>query len=95
MDRAGPALLLVVAAAFVDGSPEPARAEGRRAEGCRAEGCAVVERRIAESRPSAEERALDRIGWARDLREARRLAALHRRPVFLFTHDGRINTGRC
>jgi hypothetical protein len=56
---------------------------------------ALLEKRIAEARPTAEERALDRIGWARDIREARRLSRESGRPVFLFTHDGRINTGRC
>ena len=56
---------------------------------------ALLEKRIAEARPTAEERALDRIGWARDIREAERLSRESGRPVFLFTHDGRINTGRC
>jgi hypothetical protein len=53
-------------------------------------------KKVAEAvAPTAEEKAFDRIGWARDLREAERLSRESKRPVFLFTHDGRINTGRC
>ena len=33
--------------------------------------------------------------WAEDIRDALRLAKAHQRPVFLFTHDGRMNIGRC
>jgi hypothetical protein len=53
-------------------------------------------KKVAEDvAPTAEEKAFDRIGWAKDLREAERLSRESKRPVFLFTHDGRINTGRC
>ena len=45
--------------------------------------------------PTAAEKRFDLIGWAPDLRAARALAAEHRRPVFLFTMDGRVNLGRC
>ena len=45
--------------------------------------------------PAADEKRFDRIGWASDLRTARRLAAEHNRPLFLFTMDGRVNLGRC
>jgi hypothetical protein len=55
----------------------------------------TVRKRIAEIEPKAEEKRFDEIGWAKDIREARRLSAQHNRPVFLFTHDGRINIGRC
>jgi hypothetical protein len=54
-----------------------------------------LEGRWKELQPSAREKAFDRIGWARDLRSAERLSRESGRPVFLFTHDGRINTGRC
>lgn len=54
-----------------------------------------VRKRIAEIEPKPEEKRFDEIGWAKDIREARRLAAQHNRPVFLFTHDGRMNIGRC
>ena len=53
-------------------------------------------KKVAEDvAPTPEEKSFDRIGWARDLREAERLSRESKRPVFLFTHDGRINTGRC
>ena len=56
---------------------------------------AAVEKRVAELQPKAEEKRFDEIGWAKDIRDARRLAKEHNRPVFLFTHDGRMNIGRC
>jgi hypothetical protein len=56
---------------------------------------AALQRRIEEIEPRPEEKRFDEIGWAKDLREARRLSAEHDRPVFLFTHDGRMNIGRC
>lgn len=56
---------------------------------------ATVEKRVQELQPKPAEKRFDEIGWAKDIREARRLAAQHNRPVFLFTHDGRMNIGRC
>ena len=56
---------------------------------------AWVEKRVRELEPAARERRIDEIGWAGDIRQAEKLAAEHNRPVFLFTHDGHINTGRC
>jgi hypothetical protein len=56
---------------------------------------AWVEKRVQELEPAARERRIDEIGWAGDIRQAERLAGENRRPVFLFTHDGHINTGRC
>ena len=55
-----------------------------------------VANRVAAWQPTAEESAFDRIGWVNDLREARRLSHLHRRPIFLFTYDGTSLSGyRC
>ena len=54
-----------------------------------------VEQRVRDWQPTAEERRFDAIGWAPSLREARRLAREHNRPVFLFTHDGHMAIGRC
>lgn len=54
-----------------------------------------VRQRVHQWQPTREERRLDEIGWARNIREAERLAKQHTRPVFLFTHDGTIATGRC
>lgn len=56
---------------------------------------AWVEERVRELQPSAKEKRFDEIGWAEDIRDALRLAKTHQRPVFLFTHDGRMNIGRC
>ena len=55
----------------------------------------TVDARVAEWWPTAAEKRFDAIGWAADLRTARKLAADHHRPVFLFTMDGRVNLGRC
>jgi len=54
-----------------------------------------TQERVRRWQPVPEERFFDKIGWAKDIRDAVRLAKEHHRPVFLFTHTGRINTGRC
>jgi hypothetical protein len=54
-----------------------------------------IEQRVQELQPTAKERRIDEIGWAKDVRTAEKLAKENNRPVFLFTHDGRINIGRC
>jgi len=54
-----------------------------------------VDQRIQDWQIKPEERPFDAIGWAKDIREAERLAREHQRPVFLFTHDGRMGIGRC
>src|SRR5438046_2354029 len=56
---------------------------------------AWVDQRVRELQPTAEEKRFDVIGWAPDIGAAERLAKELGRPVFLFTMDGRINTGRC
>jgi len=58
-------------------------------------GVAWIQTRVQEMEVKKEERRLDEIGWAKDIREAQRLAREAGRPVFLFTHDGRLNIGRC
>jgi RNA polymerase sigma factor (sigma-70 family) len=55
---------------------------------------ARVDRRLAELAPSAAERRIDEIGWAPDLRTAKRLAKEHGRPVFLVEGDGDLFSGR-
>jgi RNA polymerase sigma factor (sigma-70 family) len=55
----------------------------------------AIERNIAAWQPTAEERRIDDIGWAKDLRDARRLAKEHGRPIFLLVHSGNVATGRC
>jgi hypothetical protein len=56
---------------------------------------AWVDERVKEWQPTAAEKRIDEIGWAADIRTAEKLAKENNRPVFLFTHDGRINIGRC
>ncbi len=56
---------------------------------------ARVDRQIADWQPTAEEKRFDQIGWCTSLLEAETLAREHQRPIFLFTHDGRMNVGRC
>lgn len=54
-----------------------------------------VDERIAALQPTADERRIDRVGWAPDIRSALRAGADRGRPVFLFTMDGRFGIGRC
>jgi hypothetical protein len=54
-----------------------------------------IDRRVANWQPTAEEKRFDQIGWCTSLLEAEKLAREHQRPIFLFTHDGRMNVGRC
>jgi hypothetical protein len=54
-----------------------------------------VRRRVADWQPTADERRFDDIGWVADIRTALKLAKETDRPVFLFTHDGHIDVGRC
>ena len=56
---------------------------------------AWVAKRIQDWQPTKEERRFDEIGWVPSIREALRLGKEHDRPVFLFTHDGRMAIGRC
>jgi hypothetical protein len=56
---------------------------------------AWVDQRVKEWQPTAEEKRFDEIGWAKDIRAAEKLAKENNRPVFLFTHEGRMNIGRC
>jgi hypothetical protein len=51
--------------------------------------------RVKTWQPGARERRIDEIGWATDIRAARELSRKTKRPVFLFTMDGRITIGRC
>jgi hypothetical protein len=54
-----------------------------------------VAARVLAWQPTPDERRWERIGWAKDIRDALRLARRNGRPVFLFTHDGRLGVGRC
>jgi hypothetical protein len=54
-----------------------------------------VDQRVKERQPTTEDRRFDQIGWFKDIRTAEKLAQEHHRLLFLFTHDGRMNVGRC
>jgi hypothetical protein len=55
---------------------------------------ADVDRRVQAWQPTKAERRIDEIAWASDIRTALRQSEESRRPVFLFTHDGRMGVGR-
>jgi hypothetical protein len=76
-------LALLGAAAFQD-SHKPAAAEE----------FARIDQWIQDWQPTAEDRRMEEIGWAKDIPEAIRLSKQNGRPVFVFTHKGRINIGR-
>jgi hypothetical protein len=54
-----------------------------------------VKKRVRDWQPTADERRFDDVGWVADIRAALKLAKEHDRPVFLFTHKGHIDVGRC
>lgn len=54
-----------------------------------------VAKRVNDWQPTEAERRFDDIGWVDTIGEALRLGKESQRPVFLFTHDGRIAIGRC
>lgn len=56
---------------------------------------ARIDKRIADWQPTRAERRFDDIGWAPDLCTALKAGKAHQRPVFVFTHNGRMQFGRC
>jgi hypothetical protein len=54
-----------------------------------------VEETVAERQPAAADKHFDEIAWVTDIRTAIQLGKEYNRPIFLYTGDGRINTGRC
>jgi hypothetical protein len=48
----------------------------------------LVDERVQAWQPTKDERRLDDIGWAKDIRDALRLARECDRPIFLFTYSG-------
>jgi hypothetical protein len=81
----GVAILFASGAALVTAAPQVPKGSGRVADG---ELVSFVDRRVKDWQPTKDERRFDEIGWARDIRDAQRLAKQHNRPVFLFTYDG-------
>ena len=88
--RTNAALLLTIAALSQTGFPAAAR--GAEPD---EKLIAWVQKQVQDAQPTRSERKFDQVGWAKDIRDAERLAKIHQRPIFLFTHDGRVNLGRC
>jgi len=55
----------------------------------------AVERKVHDVQPTRDERRFDLVGWAPSILAAEARAKETNRPVFLFTYDGKIETGRC
>lgn len=53
-----------------------------------------IRKRVAEIKES-DNSEWRKIGWSESLREAEKSAKDEDRPVFLFTLDGNLDTGRC
>jgi len=43
----------------------------------------------------SENRNWEKVPWVTSLLEAQRLGKEEKAPIFLFTHDGNMDTGRC
>jgi hypothetical protein len=54
----------------------------------------AIKERIEQIKDS-ETNAWRKIPWTASLLEARRASTREKKPLFLFTHDGNIETGRC
>lgn len=74
---------------------EPAPSAGAGGDAGRVCDLKWLDQRIQECQPRPEEKKFDRIGWLTDIVSAEKLAMEHNRPIFLFTHDGEMATGRC
>ena len=56
---------------------------------------ASVQDRVRKVQPTRAEKRFDEIGWAASILAAEATAAQVHRPIFLFTYNGDIDTGRC
>ena len=88
MKIAGIAALVVLSANVVGAADKPTPAPA-------GDPSAWVDQKVSDCAPKPEERRFDQTGWLTDIRSALDLAKKHNRPVFLFTHDGRMGLGRC
>jgi len=55
---------------------------------------AAIKRRVEQVK-RAEINGWRKIPWVASLLEARRLSQQEHKPVFLYSHEGNIDTGRC
>jgi hypothetical protein len=56
---------------------------------------AKVQKKVHDLQPSRGEKRFDEIGWAPSILEAEKIAQKLNRPIYLFTYNGKIETGRC
>ena len=56
---------------------------------------ATVRKKLEAIQPADTVTPFDQIGWAASIVQAEQMARQHHRPVFLFTEDGKIDTGHC
>jgi len=54
-----------------------------------------VQKKVHDLQPSRAEKRFDEIGWAPSILEAEKIAKKLNRPIYLFTYNGKIETGRC
>ncbi len=54
-----------------------------------------VESQVRKLQPTRAEKRYDEVGWAPSILAAEEIAAKIKRPIFLFTYNGKIDTGRC
>jgi hypothetical protein len=54
-----------------------------------------VPKKVAEWQPAPDEKRFDSIGWAVDIRDAKRLGKKHNRPVALLNSNGNMPLGIC
>jgi hypothetical protein len=54
-----------------------------------------VQGKVRKLEPKQADRRFDQIGWVSTVTEALKLSKQSGRPIFIFTHDGDISTGRC
>jgi hypothetical protein len=54
-----------------------------------------VQKKVHDLQPTRAEKRFDEIGWAPSILEAEKIARKLNRPIFMFTYDGKIETGRC
>jgi hypothetical protein len=56
---------------------------------------ADVQEKVRKVQPTRAEKRYDEIGWASSILNAEEVAARTHRPIFLFTYNGNLDTGRC
>jgi|HubBroStandDraft_6_1064221.scaffolds.fasta_scaffold426685_2 hypothetical protein len=54
-----------------------------------------VQKQMKRLQPGREDKLFDQVGWVPGILPAEKLAQQYHRPIFLFTYDGQLGTGRC